>query len=353
MRNKEVYKIEIKMVAAIMCMTFLIDPTLTIIKFIERSIQLRMGVNEPLHILSSNIFFQTLLFFTYFHFVMRKKIGYFININKGLEKILQGNTNIVIPVVSDDELGKLAKNINSMVDKFKDSMVKERKAEQTKIDLITSISHDLRTPLTSILGYLQLIDNDEYKDEFVMRSYVNIVLNKTKRLKVLIDDLFEMTTLNNYGFKIFKQKLDIVELINQLVIEHRVNFRKANIKYRLHFKDEKICILGDSMKLVRAFENLIFNCIKYSKTSEFMDILVDKEGDKAIIEFINYGEAICPLDIPYIFDKFYRGDKSRAEKTGGSGLGLAITKKIIDLHNGKIDVESNVNKTIFKVMLPC
>lgn len=353
MKNKDVYKIEIKIVFVLMCIVVLQEPTIEIIKFIEHSIQLKMGVSEPVSILSSNNFFQALLFFTYFHFIMRKKIGYFININKGLEKILQGDTNISIPVHSDDELGKLAQNINSMVDKFKDSIVKERKAEQIKIDLITSISHDLRTPLTSILGYLQLIDNDEYKDELVMRSYVNIVLNKTKRLKVLIDDLFEMTTLNNYGFKISKQKLDIVELINQLVIEHRLNFRKANIKCRLHFKDEKIYILGDSMKLVRAFENLIFNCIKYSKTSEFMDILVDKEGDKVIIEFINYGEAICPLDIPCIFDKFYRVDKSRSEKAGGSGLGLAITKKIIDLHNGKIDVESNINKTMFKVMLPC
>ncbi|MCY6958817.1 MULTISPECIES: sensor histidine kinase [Clostridium] len=353
MRDKDVYKIEIKIMFVLICIVVLQEPTIEIIKFIEHSIQLRMGVNEPHSILSSNNFFQALLFFAYFHLIMHKKIRYFVNINKGLEKILQGDTNIIIPVYSSDELSKLAQNINSMVDKFKNSIIKERKAEQTKIDLITSISHDLRTPLTSILGYLQLIDNDEYKDEFVLRSYVNIVLNKTKRLKVLIDDLFEVTTLNNYGFKISKQRLDIVELINQLVIEHRVNFRKANIKCRLHFKDEKICILGDSMKLVRAFENLIFNCIKYSKTSEFMDILVDKEGDKAIIEFINYGEAICPLDIPYIFNKFYRVDKSRSEETGGSGLGLAITKNIIELHNGKIDVESNINKTIFKVILPC
>lgn len=289
----------------------------------------------------------------YCHLIFRKKIALFLDIDNTVKAATNGDFQTRIQGSSEDALGSFSQNINEVMDKFNLALEKQKKSEQTKINLITSISHDLRTPLTSILGYLKLIDNDEYDNEITLRSYASIALNKTKRLKILIDNLFELTTLNDYGIKLFKKKVNVAELIKQLTIEHGVNFKKANIECRLIILDEHLYVLGDSIKLARAFENLIFNCIKYSKTSKFMDIALNKNDSKIILEFTNYGEPIPSKDIPYIFQRFYRVDKSRSSETGGSGLGLAIAKNIVELHNGKISVESNVSKTTFKIELPC
>lgn len=287
------------------------------------------------------------------HLIFRKKIALFLQINNTVKAAANGNFQSRIQSVSEDALGSFSQNINEIMDKFNLVLENQKKAEQTKINLITSISHDLRTPLTSILGYLKLIDNDEYDNEITLRSYASIALNKTKRLNLLIDNLFELTTLNDYGIKLSKNKVNVVELIRQLIIEHKVNFKKANIECRFSISDEHLYVLGDNIKLARAFENLIFNCIKYSKTSKFMDIALNKNASKITLEFTNYGKPIPSKDLPYIFQRFYRVDKSRSSETGGSGLGLAITKNIVELHDGKISVESNTSKTTFKIELPC
>ena len=349
---------EFKVLALFICTIILTFITITIYGFIEKAIQYILGVNNAPLIFSiisikRNNLLYILIYIVCFHLIFSKKIKDFLEIFNKVKEMSSGNFKVRIPINSENELGMLANNINDIMDKFNCALIQEKRSEETKMDLITNVSHDLRTPLTSILGYLQLIDNDEYKDEFVFRSYANIAFTKTKKLKILIDDLFELTTLNNYGMKISKDKINIVELINQLVIEHKLNFRKANIECRLNFTEERVQIFGDSSKLVRAFENLILNCIKYSKSSKFMDIVVCKQENEVILKFINYGERISNVDLPYIFQRYYRIEKCSGKEIEGSGLGLAITKNIIELHDGKIDVESSVDRTIFKIRLPC
>lgn len=364
MKKTEVYKIEIKYVFLLILTLVLTFVTSIILFGIYELIlaafvlkndtlsyqvyQLRSYFNFD----TIKIIFEVIIFLLYFHLIFSKRIRYLLEVNELVKHMASGDFETRISVKGEDTLGMLAGNINNIMDKFNYALMEEKRSEQTKIDLITSISHDLRTPLTSILGYLQLVDEDKYKDEITLRYYVNIAFGKTKQLKVLIEDLFELTTLNNYGFKIEKTKLNIVELVNQLVVEYRLNLRKADIECRLYFPEEKVYVLGDSSKLVRAFENLIFNCIKYSKSSKFMDIEVHKGEKNVILEFINYGEPIPPMDIPYIFQRFYRVEKSRSRENGGSGLGLAISKNIIELHSGEIGVESNAQRTVFRVKLP-
>lgn len=367
MKKGEVYKFEFEIFSLFLIAAVCSEVTVLLIGALKNAIEEIMIVyfNNVLFIARAtfsdiaslfkefSIFEYIIAFIVWFHVIFNKKSKCFLKINKAVSEMAEGNFKIRIDIKSEDKLGKLAANINKIMDEFNSTLEDEKRSEQTKMNLITSVSHDLRTPLTSILGYLQLIENDECKDEVALWYYVDIAYNKTKRLKVLIDDLFELTTLNNYGRKILKKEIDVVELINQLAIEYRLNFRKANIECRLDFTDEKVHILGDSTLLVRAFENLIFNCIKYSKTSDFMDVSVHKEDDKAVLRFINYGEPISPADIPYIFERFYRVEKSRSDKTGGSGLGLAIAKNIVELHGGEISAESSIHKTVFKIILPC
>lgn len=367
MKKIDVYKLELKIlilfVAAII-LTFITMLLLSLLVHITQNIlivefRVDLDTYNASFILGQMKQFKSvtycIVFVLWFHLLFRKRVVCFLQINETIQDIAKGDFKTRISNDYKNEYGSLASlssNINIIMDKFTLAIADERRAEQTKIDLITSVSHDLRTPLTSIIGYLQLVDNDEYQNEFILRSYINIALTKSKALKVLIDDLFELTTLDNYGIKISKNKINIIELIKQLAIEHRLNFKKANIECRLNVIDEKIYVMGDSNKLVRAFENLIFNCIKYSKFSRFMDITVTKIGFYAVLEFINYGEQIPPMELPYIFERFYRVDKARSQETGGSGLGLAITKNIIELHDGKIEVTSNASRTAFKVVIP-
>ena len=295
----------------------------------------------------------TILFVFFFFIYMQRMVKYIEEINREIKVISQGQLESHIPVKSDDELGELAKSINLMASQLKNSIEEERNAEKTKNELITSVSHDLRTPLTSILGYLGLISNDDYKDEITMRYYVDIAYNKGKDLKKMIDELFEFTKLNYGGLKVDLKKINLGELLEQLAEEFVPIFKDAGMKYRLDIPEKKVFILADGPLLVRVFENLLINAVRYGKEGKYVDINLRRNGNEAIVDIVNYGEIISQRDLPYIFDRFYRVEKSRSQKTGGTGLGLSISKSIVELHHGSIKAFSGEDKTTFEVALKC
>ena len=137
-----------------------------------------------------------------------------------------------------------------------------------------------------------------------------------------------------------------------MVLEFRPQFRKVDIECRTYFSEDKLLIMVDAVKMARSFENLISNAMNYGSGTEYIDISTRKENNSAVIEIINYGEPIPSIDVPFIFERFYRVEKSRSEYTGGSGLGLAITKSIIELHEGEISAQSNYERTAFIIKLP-
>lgn len=271
---------------------------------------------------------------------------------ENVEEMSNGDLDKKIDIKSKGDIGKVAYNINHIVEQLKNITVEERKAQQTKTDLITNVSHDLRTPLTSIIGYLNLIEEGKYKDEVELMYYIDIAYKKSLNLNVLINDLFELTKMQNRTVNFNKIDLNLVELIGQLVSQFEIQFRQENIKCRIDFSMEKLMIKADPIKLVRAFENLITNAMRYGKDGYYVDIKVFIEDEMAVVQVINYGEAIPIVDLPHIFDRFYRVEKSRNTVEGGSGLGLAITKNIIESHNGAIEATSDSNKTTFEVKIP-
>lgn len=251
-----------------------------------------------------------------------------------------------------DDIDELAHKINSIIHQLRNITVEERQAQQTKTDLITNVSHDLRTPLTSIMGYLGLIEEGKYKDEVQMMYYVNIAYEKSQNLNVLINDLFELTKMQNNTMRLNKIEINLVELLSQIVSQFEIYFRQEFMVSRVNFNEEKLIVKADPNKLVRVFENLMTNAMKYGKDGLYVDIVTEKKEDMAIVKVINYGEPIPVLDLPNIFDRFYRVEKSRNRNAGGSGLGLAITKNIVNLHGGEITVSSNKHQTVFEVQLP-
>ncbi|WP_330362580.1 HAMP domain-containing sensor histidine kinase [[Clostridium] dakarense] len=282
---------------------------------------------------------------------MKKKINSISEIINTTNIMANGDLNQTIQTESKDEIRELANNINSIVSQLRNITIEERRAQQTKTDLITNVSHDLRTPLTSIIGYLGLIEEDKYKDEVELRYYTTIAYEKSKNLSILINDLFEITKMQNNTIKLDRIDINLVELLGQIVSQFEYEFNQENIKVRTDFSEDKLIVNVDPVKLVRAFENLINNAMKYGSDGKYIDIETRKQDNMAIIKIINYGEQIPALDLPHVFERFYRVEKSRSRNDGGSGLGLAITKNIIDLHDGSIKVESNSRSTIFEIKL--
>ncbi|MGC6590582.1 sensor histidine kinase [Paenibacillus sp. Dod16] len=275
---------------------------------------------------------------------------YLEEIRNGLREIAKGNFDTDIPVQSGSQLGEVAESINQMSRQLHQSILEERNAEKTKNDLITGVSHDLRTPLTSILGFLEVIEGDRYQDEVELRYYVNIAYEKAQSLKKLIDDLFEYTRINN-GLPLDIREIDMAQFMRQLIEEFVPALEKAGLECKLS-AEEGLVVLADGAQLVRAYENLISNAIRYGESGKRIDIAVRSDGNQVSISFTNYGDPIPERDLPFIFDRFYRVEASRSKQTGGTGLGLAITKSIVEVQGGEIRVRSDRQRTTFETRFP-
>lgn len=275
---------------------------------------------------------------------------YLEEIRNGLREIAKGNFDTDIPVQSGSQLGEVAESINQMSRQLHQSILEERNAEKTKNDLITGVSHDLRTPLTSILGFLEVIEEDRYQDEVELRYYVNIAYEKAQSLKKLIDDLFEYTRINN-GLPLDIREIDMAQFMRQLIEEFVPALEKAGLECKLA-AEEGLVVRADGAQLVRAYENLISNAIRYGESGKRIDIAVRSDGNQVSISFTNYGDPIPERDLPFIFDRFYRVEASRSKQTGGTGLGLAITKSIVEVQGGEIRVRSDRQRTTFETRFP-
>ncbi|AYD39464.1 sensor histidine kinase [Clostridium fermenticellae] len=291
------------------------------------------------------------VFIGLFYFMTIKKMGYIEIVSRGLVEISKNNLDYRIKIYGKDELAKLANNINFMASELKKRVEGERAAEKTKNDLITNVSHDLRTPLTSIKGYLGLIKDKKYKDEVQMGEFLDIAYAKSEKLEILINDLFEYTKLSNKVIEIHRKKIYIDELLEQLSEELHVICEENNVKLHKNFHGSRIYAYVDPDKIVRVFENLIMNAIRYSLKPGGINLELKDNGKCILISVENRCDHIDESDLKKLFNRFFRVDKSRSEATGGSGLGLAIAKSIVELHDGKIWAESIEDRVIFYVEL--
>lgn len=297
-----------------------------------------------------NISIGIILFISYFLLLTRKFVVYIKEIYEGISEISLGNFDNKIVINNKDEFALIADKLNQMADDIMEIMENERRSEYAKNELITSVAHDLRTPLTSIIGYLELVSTKQLSEE-ISNKYVEIAYSKSKRLEKLIDDLFTYTKFNFGEVKAVYDEVDIVKLIDQLLDEFYPSFTENDLEYIFETSNNSVVIMADGGLLARAFANLISNAIKYGKDGKRIEIYLTKDDDKITITITNYGEVIPKKYLDKIFTKFYRVESSRSSETGGSGLGLAIAQSIILLHGGSIEAESSEEGTIFTVEL--
>ncbi|WP_049753765.1 sensor histidine kinase [Alkaliphilus oremlandii] len=286
-----------------------------------------------------------------FYFSTQKKMRYIEELADGLLEISKGNLDHRIAGKSEDELGSLANNINFMAEALQTKIEEERAAEMLKNELITNVSHDLRTPLTSIMGYLNLLKDKRYETEEEAYQYLNIAYGKSEKLKDLIQDLFEYAKLTNEGVKLNLSEVHLNSLIDQLTEELVPILDEKQLSFKKDISKEDTIVLADADKMVRVFENLLTNAIRHSSVGTEILVQTSVDEDNVIICVENTGEPISSEYLERIFDRFFKVEKSRTSNSAGSGLGLAISKNIINLHKGSIWAESEGNIVRFYVRL--
>lgn len=292
------------------------------------------------------------LFVVYILLLSHRSVLYLRQITATVQQIADTDFHDKLPVRSMDELGQLADRINNMSRQLQASQAKERMATQLKNELVTNVSHDLRTPLTSIIGYLRMIESDRYKDEVELRYYTSIAYEKAQSLGRMVNDLFEYTKMTYGQVALNRSEIDLVALIGQLAADFTMQLAESAMAIQMQSVVERLPIYADGDKLMRVFENLISNAIKYGQQGGTIEVYLHANPKEAIVQVKNHGIPIPDTDLPHIFERFYRVEKSRSQETGGSGLGLAIVKSLVELHHGSIAVMSNVDETSFEVRIP-
>lgn len=312
--------------------------------------QLRMLIGR---IGDFNVFF--ILFiaisFIYFLLLTRSYSIYFKEISNGIRHLAQGNFDHQVDIPSNDEFSEIALDINLANEKLQAAIQRGDFSESSKDQLVVNLAHDLRTPLTSVLGYLDLILKEDTLTEEQKRHFLQIAFTKSQRLEILIDELFEVTRMNYGMLPVEKEEINLTNLLHQLIEELYPIFEKNHVKARMNCQSE-LLMMADGDLLVRVFENLITNAIRYGYDGEYIDVNSFFDENTVVIQIINYGNSIPTADLPHLFDMFYIGDKSRTQQENSTGLGLFIAKNIIEQHNGSITAESNIIHTTFEVRLP-
>lgn len=301
----------------------------------------------------SFLYFIVFLIFTttYFAFMTKTMMKRLSQINKNVKKISDGNFEIHIPISKSDEIGELAANVNRMAKSLKESIENEKKLQEMKNEMISNISHDLRTPVTSLIGYADLLGNKLHSNGEECEEYVSILKRKSYELKNQVDDLLEYCQINYREIELHKDEIDMKALIEQIMIDFVPQLDDANMSFYIK-SDEVLHVEVDVALIVRLFENVIGNSIMYGKDGKEIAIGISNKTMNVEVEIKNFGQCIPKEDLPYVFEKFYRSEKSRSSHTGGKGIGLAISKSIAQLHQGDITVRSNDKETVFTVKLP-
>ena len=269
-----------------------------------------------------------------------------------LHYIADGHFDHRIPFVVKTDLQKVIDSINALVDSTVASMEEERQIEQSKDDLITNVSHDIRTPLTSIIGYLGLLKSSELNED--QAKYIKIAYDKALQMKALAEDLFEYTTLrSSTNNKLVLAPLHVNSMLEQVAAGFELEAEKKNITSNVVTRPRALVIDADAKMIVRMLNNLISNALKYGHGATEINLIANKVNNKFVeLRVENNGEQIPKKSLQKIFDRFYRVESSRNLKTGGTGLGLAITKSIVDLHGGTIKCQSTSELTSFIIQLP-
>lgn len=285
--------------------------------------------------------------------VFMRKMNVIMNtiseITSSIKEIAEGNLEVVIPIRREDELGSLAKDINIMEKKWKNARDKEEEWHKERYQMITSLSHDLKTPMMSIMGYVNRLKTHRYQDEKEFYEYCDIVERKTRELNQSINQLFEWSKINATDFRVNKQILGMRAFLEQIVMTFIPDLEKEALTYHIDVP-QKVVVYADPDLLKRICENIIGNAIKYASDGTYIKMVTEVKKEGLWIHFENDGKMIPKEEQEMIFEKFYRMKNNEIKE--GNGCGLAIVKQMMRLQNGTVTVYSDERETRFSLFFP-
>jgi len=289
-----------------------------------------------------------LLLLIIFYIALSRFTRYFHQISNSIIMLAEeSEKEIHLPT----ELDFLEKKLNDVKYKLEKRARDAQEAEQRKNDLVVYLAHDIKTPLTSIIGYLSLLDEARDMPVEQKEKYVTITLEKSYRLEQLINEFFEITRFNLQSIVLEKDLIPLNYMLMQVADEFYPLLAPKGQKAIVNI-DGEMTIYADRNKLARVFNNILKNAIAYSEPNSTIEISAQNENNQTFISFKNTGKTIPPEKLKMIFEKFYRLDSARSTQTGGAGLGLAISNEIVQAHGGTITATSHQNQTVFIVMIP-
>lgn len=291
-------------------------------------------------------------FIIYFLLFIKRIVKDMTYISDRIIDIADGKSDEKIIIERQDEIGEIAGRINEMTEQINQLIKSERDALQSNKDLIACVAHDLRTPITSVKGYLDLALDTKHYDLEQRQKYVRIAQTKANRLEYLIHDLFNYTKLTSGEITLHRSKIDLVQLVEQMLEEFYPLFQEEELECTTKYNISYLEMNMDGELIARAVQNLLSNAIKYGKDGKHVYVELECLEQEVQIRVTNYGLVIPEESIKHLFDKFYRVERSRNVKTGGTGLGLNIAQEIVHLHGGRIQVTSGASGTCFTIALP-
>ncbi len=276
-----------------------------------------------------------------------KKVKSFQAIKNGVERIKNGDIHHSIELDGKGEFASLAANINSITDGLKNAVDNELKSERLKTELITNVSHDIRTPLTSIITYVDLLKNE--KDLSKIAEYTEVLDQKSKRLKFLTDDLFEAAKASSGNIPVQLEKIDIVSLITQGLGEVSEEIEELDLEFRFNYPNEKVYVTADGKLLWRSIENVLSNIFKYALKGSRVYIHIEELEKEILLTFKNISAYELNISADELMERFKRGDESRSSQ--GSGLGLSIAESLIGIQKGKfmIQIDGDLFKSVIYI----
>lgn len=279
---------------------------------------------------------------------LRNFTKYFYEINRGIDALIEENPG---EVILSPELSLTERKINHIRHTLERRKSEAAVAEQRKNDLVVYLAHDLKTPLTSVIGYLTLLRDERQISEELREKYLSISLEKAERLEDLINEFFEITRFNLSSITLEYSSVNLTRLLEQLTYEFQPMLSEKNLTYSLEMERD-MTLRCDVDQMQRVLDNLLRNAVNYSFEGGTIRIGASQEGEYMKIRFSNRGNTIPKEKLERIFEQFYRLDTARSSRSGGAGLGLAIAKEIVTLHGGAINATSEDERTTFSVSLP-
>ena len=337
-------------------MVTLVGSTVLVANILVLARLMFISTDHDLKVLLATVAFSTVVAVFFTTWTASRTIARIGEVNRGIRELAAGNLNVTSEVSGRDEVAALARDVNTLSERLAAAQAERLALDAERRELTAAISHDLRTPLSTIRAMVDALEEGVVSEPVEIRRYLVTIRRDVERLNRMIDDLFELAQIDAGALRLRRRHVAVHEIVSGVVDAMRARAERADVEIRLAIQDEVPLAMLDGDRLERAISNLLRNALEHTPPGGLIHVSVHGGDGRAAVEISDTGEGIDEEDLPNIWTRFYRAERSRArigDASDGVGLGLAITKGIVELHGGQVEVRSRPGAgSVFTVVLP-